>query len=62
MTCNHAQVDDRTFNPLSQCPSASCIKNDIKGKLHQLTRGSKFVRYQEIKLHELGRFGMMNVG
>ncbi len=50
-----SQVDDRTYQPLTQCPSSTCVKNDIKGKLHQLTRGSKFVRYQEIKLQELVR-------
>ena len=48
----YQQVDDRQFTPLKQCPSTSCASLNYKGHLTQQTRGSKFVRYQSVKLQE----------
>jgi DNA replication licensing factor MCM7 len=36
-----------------ECPSRDCKANNVKGELHMQTRGSKFLRYQELKLQEL---------
>lgn len=41
------------FTPIAECPSAHCVENRMKGKLFMQTRGSKFVKYQELKLQEL---------
>lgn len=46
-------VNGRTFMPLNKCPSSSCSKNRNSGRLHMQVRGSKFVKYQEIKIQEL---------
>ena len=48
----YQQVDDRQFTPLKQCPSTSCASLNYQGHLTQQTRGSKFVRYQSVKLQE----------
>ncbi|KAJ2519277.1 DNA replication licensing factor MCM7 [Coemansia sp. RSA 1939] len=47
------EVKTRQFMPLSQCQSARCVGNRSRGKLHKQTRGSRFVRFQEVKLQEL---------
>ena len=46
-------INGREFNPLDTCPSKSCEKNELKGKLFLQVRGSKFVSYQDIKVQEL---------
>ena len=33
--------------------SATCKDNNVKGKLFTVTRGCKFVKYQELKIQEL---------
>lgn len=49
---SYQTVTDKQVTPLNACPSKECKDNSTEGKLFQLTRGSKFVRYQEIKLQE----------
>eukprot|EP00949_MAST-11_sp_MAST-11-sp1_P004690 g4690.t1 len=49
----YQEVKSKTFMPLRECASELCKKNDSKGKLHLQARGSKFVKYQEIKVQEL---------
>lgn len=39
--------------PKTTCPSAACVANKKKGRLFLQTRGSHFVKYQEIKVQEL---------
>ena len=46
-------VGGRTFMPLSACPSQQCTTNRSSGKLCMQTRGSKFVKFQELKLQEM---------
>lgn len=46
-------VDAKQFMPLQMCPSEQCRQNEVKGRLHMQTRGSKMVRFQELKLQEL---------
>ncbi|KAJ2535389.1 DNA replication licensing factor MCM7, partial [Coemansia sp. RSA 1933] len=47
------EVKTRQFTPLTQCQSARCVENRSKGKLHRQTRGSRFLRFQEVKLQEM---------
>ena len=39
--------------PLTSCPSQRCTDNNNPGKLQMQTRGSRFVKYQELRLQEL---------
>lgn len=50
---SYQPVNDKTFTPLSACPSPACKQNQSSGKIIQQTRGSKFIRYQLVKLQEL---------
>ncbi|KAJ1664555.1 DNA replication licensing factor MCM7 [Coemansia sp. RSA 1646] len=47
------EVKTRQFTPLTQCQSPRCIDNRSKGKLHKQTRGSRFLRFQEVKMQEM---------
>ncbi|KAJ1964267.1 DNA replication licensing factor MCM7 [Dipsacomyces acuminosporus] len=47
------EVKTRQFMPLTQCQSARCVANRSRGKLHKQTRGSRFLRFQEVKLQEM---------
>ncbi|KAI8325238.1 MCM-domain-containing protein [Martensiomyces pterosporus] len=47
------EVKTRQFTPLTQCQSARCVANRSRGKLHKQTRGSRFLRFQEVKLQEM---------
>ena len=38
--------------PLVMCPSQDCIINKSGGRLSLQTRGSKFIKFQEIKIQE----------
>ena len=38
--------------PLRQCPSDDCRINKSGGVLDMQTRGSKFVKFQELKIQE----------
>lgn len=39
--------------PVPKCISEQCVKNQSPGKVNMITRGCKFVKYQEIKVQEL---------
>lgn len=41
------------YMPLQQCPSQRCTDNKTSGKLQMNTRGSRFTKYQELRLQEL---------
>eukprot|EP01031_Cornospumella_fuschlensis_P045566 gene45566-55771_t len=41
------------FMPVLRCESRRCLENKSAGKLTLQTRGSKFVKFQELKLQEL---------
>ncbi|XP_014667291.1 PREDICTED: DNA replication licensing factor mcm7-like isoform X2 [Priapulus caudatus] len=41
-----------TFMPLIMCPSEDCTVNKSGGRLYLQTRGSKFVKFQELKIQE----------
>ena len=38
--------------PLVMCPSDDCQKNKSGGRLYLQTRGSKFMKFQELKVQE----------
>lgn len=46
------QVNGPTFNPAQQCPSSDCVESRANGRLHMQIRGSKMVKFQEIKIQE----------
>lgn len=46
------EISSQTFNPISECPSELCKKNQTKGRLYMQTRASKLIRFQEIRLQE----------
>jgi DNA replication licensing factor MCM7 len=41
------------YMPLDVCPSQRCKDNKTSGKIQMQTRGSRFVKYQELRLQEL---------
>ncbi|KAK1600744.1 DNA replication licensing factor MCM7 [Colletotrichum navitas] len=46
-------VNDKSYGPLTMCPSEDCKKNQAKGQLHPSSRASKFLPFQEVKVQEL---------
>lgn len=45
-------VNSMTFMPTIDCPSEDCRVNKAGGRLYLQTRGSKFVKFQELKIQE----------
>ena len=50
---NFQEITSRQFMPMSECNSQACKTNQTKGKLHEQTRSSKFLEFQEVKIQEL---------
>ncbi|KAK6842063.1 DNA replication licensing factor mcm7 [Apiospora arundinis] len=46
-------INDKSYAPLTSCPSEECTKNQAKGQLFQSTRASKFLPFQEVKIQEM---------
>ncbi|XP_065203758.1 DNA replication licensing factor Mcm7 [Planococcus citri] len=46
-------VNSMSFKPVTMCPSQDCQLNKSGGRLHLQTRGSKFMKFQELKVQEL---------
>lgn len=46
-------VNGKTFMPISVCQGEVCRLNKSDGKVVMQTRGSKFVKYQELRVQEL---------
>jgi DNA replication licensing factor MCM7 len=44
--------------PLVMCPSQDCVTNKSGGRLSLQTRGSKFIKFQEIKIQEHVKFDL----
>jgi DNA replication licensing factor MCM7 len=49
----YQEVSSSDFTPMEQCPSKQCETNARKGQLYLQTRGSKFLKFQEVKVQEL---------
>merc|ERR1712088_89875 len=45
-------IASTNFMPLLMCPSDDCRINKSGGRLHLQTRGSKFIKFQEVKVQE----------
>lgn len=45
-------VSSLSFMPILLCPSEDCRLNKTGGRLYLQTRGSKFVKFQELKIQE----------
>jgi DNA replication licensing factor MCM7 len=45
-------IQSTTFMPLLMCPGQDCTTNKSGGRLYLQTRGSKFIKFQEIKIQE----------
>lgn len=45
-------VSSLSFMPLILCPSEDCRLNKSGGRLYLQTRGSKFIKFQELKIQE----------
>ncbi|XP_076844847.1 DNA replication licensing factor MCM7 isoform X1 [Brachyhypopomus gauderio] len=41
-----------SFMPLIMCPSQECVTNKSGGRLYLQTRGSKFIKFQELRIQE----------
>uniref|UniRef100_A0A915J4U6 DNA replication licensing factor MCM7 n=1 Tax=Romanomermis culicivorax TaxID=13658 RepID=A0A915J4U6_ROMCU len=46
------RVDGPSFMPALHCPSKECQENKAGGKLMMQVRGSKFIKFQEIRIQE----------
>jgi DNA replication licensing factor MCM7 len=45
-------VGNQTFMPLERCQSDECTTTRANGRLHLQTRGSKFIKYEELRVQE----------
>uniref|UniRef100_A0A8C9VPG4 DNA replication licensing factor MCM7 n=1 Tax=Scleropages formosus TaxID=113540 RepID=A0A8C9VPG4_SCLFO len=45
-------IQSPSFMPLIMCPSQECVTNKSGGRLYLQTRGSKFVKFQELRIQE----------
>lgn len=45
-------ITSTAFMPLLMCPAEDCRVNKSGGRLHLQTRGSKFIKFQELKVQE----------
>uniref|UniRef100_A0A0K0DCR9 DNA replication licensing factor MCM7 n=1 Tax=Angiostrongylus cantonensis TaxID=6313 RepID=A0A0K0DCR9_ANGCA len=55
-TCSaevYQPVTGPSFMPATNCPSKDCVESRANGRLHMQVRGSKFTKFQEIKIQEL---------
>ena len=45
-------IGSQSFMPLERCQSDECKASRANGRLHLQTRGSKFVKFQEMRIQE----------
>uniref|UniRef100_A0A667WLB1 DNA replication licensing factor MCM7 n=1 Tax=Myripristis murdjan TaxID=586833 RepID=A0A667WLB1_9TELE len=45
-------IQSPSFMPLIMCPSQECVTNKSGGRLYLQTRGSKFMKFQELRIQE----------
>lgn len=48
-------IGSQSFMPLERCQSEECKANRVNGRLSLQTRGSKFLKFQEIRIQEHSR-------
>ena len=49
----YQEVSNSAFMPVQRCESQRCKDDKVTGRLHMQTRGSRFIKYQELRLQEL---------
>lgn len=49
---SYQPVGSTSFMPLLMCPSEECTTNKSGGRLYLQTRGSKFMKFQDLKIQE----------
>ncbi|RKP17998.1 MCM-domain-containing protein [Rozella allomycis CSF55] len=49
----YQEITSSSFMPFVECQSAECKNDNFKGKLSMQTRGSKFQKFQEVKIQEM---------
>jgi DNA replication licensing factor MCM7 len=49
----YQEVTGRTFMPIEKCKSPVCVQYNSNSKLLMQSRGSKFCKFQELKIQEL---------
>ncbi len=49
----YQEVTGRTFMPIEKCKSPVCVQYNSNSKLLMQSRGSKFIKFQELKIQEL---------
>lgn len=47
------EVNSKVFQPLTECTSEVCKTDNQRGQLFMLTRASKFLSFQEVKIQEM---------
>lgn len=52
------QIAGPAFMPPLNCPSKDCVENRANGRLQMQIRGSKFMKFQEMRIQELVCFVM----
>ena len=53
-------VNSTAFMPLLMCPGEDCRVNKSGGRLQLQTRGSKFIKFQELRVQEHSDTVMIN--
>lgn len=51
----YQEIAGPNFMPRFTCTTPTCAQNQTRGRLTLQTRGSKFVRFQELKIQEMVR-------
>eukprot|EP00042_Codosiga_hollandica_P036361 m.277313 g.277313 ORF g.277313 m.277313 type:complete len:724 (+) comp54871_c0_seq1:68-2239(+) len=51
----YEEIRSPTFIPRELCVSDDCVKNKRSGRLQLINRGSKFEKFQELRIQELAR-------
>lgn len=49
-------VTGRSFQPAVNCPSRECVESKANGRLQMQNRGSKMLKFQELRIQELVSF------
>jgi DNA replication licensing factor MCM7 len=49
----YQEVVGTSFTPVFKCPSQRCMDNNTTGRVTQMNRGTRFIKYQELRIQEL---------
>ena len=54
------KVTGMAYTPAVNCPSKECVESKANGRLDLQMRGSKFVKFQEIRVQEIVYFDIIS--